>query len=129
MASLELLFLMFSTADIRFTIELLQERRLVWEWIFMLRFCYIFYALQTFNFSHFKVQIGVYYRTTHSSGLDWPFCHLATEQRLTIVLLYDGTMASPSLSLVNHLTLFGKFSQTKTNSKFIFLTFTNQPFL
>ena len=30
-------------------------------------------------------------------GLDWPLCHRATEQWLTIVLRYDGTMASPSL--------------------------------
>ena len=34
-------------------------------------------------------------------GLDWPLCHRATEQWLTILLRYEGTMASPSLVNAN----------------------------
>ena len=37
-------------------------------------------------------------QTLLTTGLDWPLCHRATEQWLTIVLRYDGTMASPNLT-------------------------------
>lgn len=35
-------------------------------------------------------------------ALGWPLCHRATEQWLTIVPRYDGTMASPSLGSPFH---------------------------
>ena len=36
---------------------------------------------------------------------DWPVCHRATEQLLTTILRYDGTVINPSLLL--HLSLAG----------------------
>ena len=59
---------MMTTADIGFCTELPLERRLVWEGLFALRFNFAKYFLlcKTFKFSHFKVQIGLCYQTTHS---------------------------------------------------------------
>ena len=66
MASLVICLLM-TTADIRFSIELLLERRLVWEKIFLpYVFATYFLLCKRFNFSHFKVQIWVCYQIINS---------------------------------------------------------------
>lgn len=47
-----------------------------------------------------KLELGKHHTLLHhkiSTGFDWLLCHRNSEQWLTIVLLYDATMASPNL--------------------------------